>query len=138
MIGKHLSRCFLLIVCASGSIYSMQATRSIPVEIDNRSSIVLTVIYDEDQDMRGRYGLVFPGNLYTKGIHDAPPYIHDRPELASGKSIRVTTARGHFSIALEDFQNPPMITLDLSNTSMEWTPIQKLLLAGSSKAHGAG
>lgn len=99
----------------SFAMHNPIAVPVIPVEIDNRSNITVTVLYDKLLQIQPKPGrltkadIVFPGKLFTECNNCKCP------ELTSEKDIRIATSQGHFQVYIDDMSNPPIIVFSLAN-----------------------
>lgn len=115
----------------SFAMHNSAALPVIPFEVDNRSNIVVTVLYDVlsvETDAWKKFEMVFPGRLCTKGHMDTP-LIHCVPQLAEGKGIRIATSQGHFAAAIDPSENPPVISFGLA-TGTGWIKFAPVSLVG--------
>lgn len=126
------------IYCDSFTMHKPANIPEIPVEIDNKSDAVVTIIFDALHCLEyGQIGLwrkfdiILPGQLYSKGIFDTPggPY---KPVITVGKDIRIVTTGGHFSLAVDASKNPPVTSFGLS-TGNKWKLFEPISLAALTK-----
>lgn len=129
MYKRQMAVFFFSMVFASSS-FAMDGNLNqqvVPLEVDNRSEIVVTTTYDVLVRHDGcwhRCAYVLPGRIFdTEG--DKPPFVNVRPVVSKEKYVRIATAQGNFCVQIEAFDKPPVMIFKHMATR-DWKEITEI------------
>lgn len=123
-VNTKLASILFICIAIIGNSFAMQNAKNflaIPVEIDNRSNEVVTIMHPDNSPIfYWRFTMLWKGEKYS-----------DPLGISDSRSIRIVTSKGHMMLDLMAQQNPVIVRLILAvNDETKWKKITEILAKG--------